>query len=466
MKKILIALISVSFSFLHAQDNVGIGTLTPNTLSILDLSSNNKGFLAPRMTTSERTSISTTASEQGLLVFDTNLKFYFYWDGTQWVQFPGNDADSDPTNEYNTGLSFDSNGNILTITDGGTSFSTPISININDADSDSTNEYNTSLSFDTNGNILTITDGGTSFSTPISINVNDADSDSTNEYNTSFVFDINTNNFAITDAGGTLNTSIQPLIDNLTTLINNINNTAGNDWKLTGNAGTTPATNYIGTSDAAGLSIRTNATERIRVTQSGFVGIGQAPSYPLDVLNQTRITRANTSLGTVNESHLELFNGSTGDVYISFHKAGVYGAHFGLDNTNWFSTLGWSAGAGYTNMRVGSSQVNGTIQITGGNPQANYLLSSTNASGNATWVDPSTVLNSINNNNNYTILPTGSHVGLCVRNTNNGCCNCNDRILAPITGWGSGCPAGYSFEQISARWNGLNERWVYACIKN
>lgn len=425
MKKILIALFTISSIISWGQDNVGIGTLTPNTLSILDLSSNSKGFLAPRMTTSERINIATTASEQGLLVFDTNLKFYFYWDGTQWVQFPANDADSDPTNEYNTGLTFNPNGNILTITD-----------------------------------------GGTSFSTPISINVNDADSDSTNEYNTSFVFDINTNNFAITDAGGTLNTSIQPLIDNLTTLINNINNTAGNDWKLTGNAGTTPATNYIGTSDAAGLSIRTNATERIRVTQSGFVGIGQAPSYPLDVLNQTRITRANTSLGTVNESHLELFNGGSGDVYISFHKAGIYGAHFGLDNTNWFSTLGWSAGAGYTNMRVGSSQVNGTIQITGGNPQANYLLSSTNASGNATWVDPSTVLNSINNNNNYTILPTGSHVGLCVRNTNNGCCNCNDRILAPITGWGSGCPAGYSFEQISARWNGLNERWVYACIKN
>jgi hypothetical protein len=34
-------------------------------------------------------------------------------------------------------------------------------------------------------------------------------------------------------------------------------------WALTGNAGTNPSSNYIGTSDATGLSIRTNKTEAI-----------------------------------------------------------------------------------------------------------------------------------------------------------------------------------------------------------
>jgi hypothetical protein len=40
MKKILIALFTISSIISWGQDNVGIGTLTPNTLSILDLSSN------------------------------------------------------------------------------------------------------------------------------------------------------------------------------------------------------------------------------------------------------------------------------------------------------------------------------------------------------------------------------------------------------------------------------------------
>lgn len=332
MKKLTFIATLLYFSnVLFAQDNVGIGTLTPNVKSVLDLSSNTKGFLAPRMSTTERLAIAPSTSEAALMVFDTDLSRYLYWDGTQWVEFPS----------------------------------------------------------------------------------------------------------------------------------------AGDDWSLTGNAGTNVANNYIGTSDATGLSIRTNATERIRITaQTGFVGIGTTPSYPLDVLNQTRITRANASIANTNESNLELFNGSAGDVYISFHKAGVWGAHFGLDATNWFSTQGWSAGAGYTNLRTGSMQVNGSIQITGGVPQAGFILQSNDAAGNASWVSSNTVVNNVNNSNNYNILPTGSHVGLCVRNTNDGCCNCNAKIMAPITGWGSGCPAGYTFEQIAARWNGLNERWVYACIKN
>ena len=37
-----------------AQDNMGIGTLTPHPSSILDLTADDKGFLAPRLTTAQR----------------------------------------------------------------------------------------------------------------------------------------------------------------------------------------------------------------------------------------------------------------------------------------------------------------------------------------------------------------------------------------------------------------------------
>jgi hypothetical protein len=47
-----------------------------------------------------------------------------------------------------------------------------------------------------------------------------------------------------------------------------------NAWSLTGNAGTNPSTNFIGTTDAQDWVIKTNNLERMRVTSNGNVGIG------------------------------------------------------------------------------------------------------------------------------------------------------------------------------------------------
>ncbi|OCB73412.1 hypothetical protein B0A79_19650 [Flavobacterium piscis] len=56
---------------------IGIGTTTPDATSILDINSTEKGILAPRMTTAQRTAITTPA--QGLLVYDTDLKLFYYF---------------------------------------------------------------------------------------------------------------------------------------------------------------------------------------------------------------------------------------------------------------------------------------------------------------------------------------------------------------------------------------------------
>jgi hypothetical protein len=45
-------------------------------------------------------------------------------------------------------------------------------------------------------------------------------------------------------------------------------------WTITGNAGTIAGTNFIGTTDAVDLSIKTNGTENMRITSNGNVGIG------------------------------------------------------------------------------------------------------------------------------------------------------------------------------------------------
>src|SRR6476646_5975910 len=55
-------------------------------------------------------------------------------------------------------------------------------------------------------------------------------------------------------------------------------------WNLTGNSGTNPSTNFIGTTDSKALVFRTNNTERLRVGKEGKVGIGLTnPQQLLDV---------------------------------------------------------------------------------------------------------------------------------------------------------------------------------------
>jgi len=55
---------------------------------------------------------------------------------------------------------------------------------------------------------------------------------------------------------------------------------ASADWSLTGNAGTTVGTNFIGTTDNVDFAVKTNNSERIRVASNGKVGISE--SNPTD----------------------------------------------------------------------------------------------------------------------------------------------------------------------------------------
>lgn len=61
----------------------GIRTHAPHPSAVLDLQSTDKGVLSPRLSTAQKDAIVDPA--EGLVVYDTDLKAYTFFDGTQWV---------------------------------------------------------------------------------------------------------------------------------------------------------------------------------------------------------------------------------------------------------------------------------------------------------------------------------------------------------------------------------------------
>jgi hypothetical protein len=84
MKNKILFLLTVSamiaFNPVNAQNNVGIGTTTPNANSILEMQSTSQGVLVPRMTSTQRLAIAVPT--EGLLVYDITVDCFFFYETT------------------------------------------------------------------------------------------------------------------------------------------------------------------------------------------------------------------------------------------------------------------------------------------------------------------------------------------------------------------------------------------------
>lgn len=87
-------MLALCASFFVVQSQVGIGTTTPDNSAILDVDSNSKGLLVPRLTTAQRNSIALPAT--GLLVFNTTTNSFEFNSGPSgtpiWNPINSNDT--------------------------------------------------------------------------------------------------------------------------------------------------------------------------------------------------------------------------------------------------------------------------------------------------------------------------------------------------------------------------------------
>lgn len=105
------AVIFLSLNHLLNAQNVGIGaaSFSPNPSAMLDVTSTTKGILIPRMSSTDRTNITTPA--QGLLVYENTTNQFYYYTGSAWKpvlsnstgwQVTGNSGTSASTNFIGT----------------------------------------------------------------------------------------------------------------------------------------------------------------------------------------------------------------------------------------------------------------------------------------------------------------------------------------------------------------------------
>jgi len=189
-------------------------------------------------------------------------------------------------------------------------------------------------------------------------------------------------------------------------------------WSLMGNRGTNPGMNYIGTNDLQDFAIKTDSTERIRVTSSGNVGIGtSSPANLLDVYSNTTLTTlhvmnngtngyasehlVNNAANNSNALYAHTFGmGSAGafvvhtatnampsvnSITYGTGSAGSFLVHNNSSNADalYVETMG----TGFAGNFVGTVQMKGLKLVTAPLPLAGYVLTA-DAAGNATWQVP------------------------------------------------------------------------------
>jgi trimeric autotransporter adhesin len=309
MKKITLILLALVFSMhVFSQNNVGIGITTPNSSAILDLTATDMGLLVPRVALTQTTSaLPVTTPATSLLVYNTATindvtPGYYYWDGSQWSQLGAGTQSDDwallgnaGTNPSTNFIGTTDNQNLIIRTNNTEQIRVEAGGDVGVGTTTPDAKFHSHQSGTASGDIAILATQGTNLTTgitaalfvsgatdydiyqysggrnalwaPTAIGHNDptqmldVDGDTRlreHVYDSDNLAGID-GDVLSRDAGGVIWVDPSTLIGDT------------DDWDLLGNAGTNPATNFIGTTDNQELSIRTNNTEFWRITTRGQI---------------------------------------------------------------------------------------------------------------------------------------------------------------------------------------------------
>ncbi|MFZ9302895.1 MAG: hypothetical protein ACO239_05960 [Sediminibacterium sp.] len=371
MKRLLILFCIISSVHLNAQ--TGIGTTTPDPSAKLEVASNNKGFLPPRIQLTATNSASPISNPaNGLLVFNTVtagsnpfqvVPGYYYWDATgqQWVSLSttvGNVQNqaifrsTSSINALNAISSWESRFNNISNGDLAISSSTNFALSNGFYKIEWALPYQTSSTY--NDMLLQENISGT-WSTFRNNNAyaRIANGGGSDWGGTTFAADVvdctsSTRTFRLYNADGTgrtlfagatfIITKLNPSITTSTTADNLGNHTATNNVQLNGN--------YLSND---------GGNEGIRVDNSGNVGIGiNSPTQALDVSGNVKATNfigSGSQLTDIANRTTGSWNVTTGNNNYSFTvSAGSYVMWVYANIPN--GIIAWNATLSVTNSNV------------------------------------------------------------------------------------------------------------------
>jgi hypothetical protein len=255
-----ILLVATTFS-LKAQIKIGDnpGSIDPN--AVLELESTTKGLLFPRMTDAQMTTM--TAPTAGMVVYNTTNGCLYIRRASDWFSLCNADPTS-TTNGFQLPRVTDAQmGAITNTTVGQLVYNTDQNCVFTRTGTGWVSLCNTA----SNGLTMVGTDvrlGGTlTGNTTIAAGANTLTITGNNPLNLPGLQTGTTNTIVTLGAGGNIESR------NASDLLNT---TA---WRVDGNSGTNVTTNFLGTTDAQGLAVRTNNTERMRVLSTGEVAVGR-----------------------------------------------------------------------------------------------------------------------------------------------------------------------------------------------
>ena len=330
---------------IDANGNLGINTTSPAASALLDLTSTTKGFLLPRMTTTERNAIASPAT--GLSIYNTTLNTNDTYDGTQWQRF-GASTSITGTAAISTSLT-------TPLLIGGTATTSPLT-------------YKTTTGVGTTGadHIFKVGNNGATEAMRI---LNNAD----------------------IGIGTSSPTAKLHLFNAATTYLDVESSAASGIVRLKGGGYNGIFSEILGVNQwgigGGGTSktmlFYTDNTERMRISSGGNVGIGNtSPAYKLDVsgviygLNQivanSTITDPTTN-NTLSNGTVFSLNGVTTNNNFGMGLGAIRNSKYDI----WFQT-GSSNGGGYR-WYIGTSEkmtmdANGSVAIGTTTPAASALL--------------------------------------------------------------------------------------------